>query len=145
VESFPYFYSDTAVRFVVRGLTGIYGVIIDYSHNPCSVEPPARAVKLMEFPPADDAGHIRVFFGSNSAVILDDNMETYLIKYSWPDNNNGVIPASWLRIERTLEECKLGLLVDVESGRVVACGAAEQDPGCHHLVWDFSLIYKSES
>jgi hypothetical protein len=30
-------------------------------------------------------------------------------------------------MERTLEECKLGLLVDVELGRVVDCGAGKQD------------------
>jgi len=59
----------------------------------------------MEFPPVGDIERIHTFFGSSSAVILDDQMETYLIKYSWPDNDNNVIPASWLRIERTLENC----------------------------------------
>ena len=143
--SLPYFYTGTTVRFVIRGFTGIYGVIIDYSPNPYSLEPPARVVKLMDFPPVGDIGRIHIFFGYSSAVILDDQMETYLIKYSWPDNDNNVIPASWLRIERTLENCMFELLVDVESGRVVASGAFEQDPEHHHIVWDFSLVYKSES
>jgi len=88
----------------------------------------------MEFPPVGDIGRIHTFFGSSSAVILDDQMETYLIKYSWPDNDNNVIPASWLHIERTLENCIFGLLVDVESGRVVASRAFEQDPEHHHIV-----------
>jgi hypothetical protein len=86
------------------------------------------------------SGRIHIFFGSSSAVILDDKMETYLIKYSWPDNDNSVIPASWLRRERTLENCMFELLVDVESGRVVASGAFEQDPEHYHIVWVFPLF-----
>jgi hypothetical protein len=147
--SSPYFYSGTTVRFVIRGESGIYGLTFDYSPNPYSAEPPARAVKLMDFPPvAPDDGFTFIFFGSSSAVILDCQLETYLIRYSWPDNDNSVIPASWLRTERTLGNCMYGLSVDVESGRVVAvaCGElAKEDPLCHHVVWELSLIYKSES
>lgn len=144
--SSPYFYTGTTVRFIIRGDPGIYGLTIDYSPNPYSAEPPARAVKLMDFPPvAPDMGCTHIYFGSSSAIILD--LETYLIRYSWPDNDNSVIPASWLRMERTLGACMFGLSVDVESGRVVACGcgAVEEDPLRHHDVWDFSLIYKSVS
>lgn len=77
-------------------------------------------------------------------IILDDKMDAYFPRYSWPENDNDVISASWLRIERTFEDCMFGLSVDVESGRIVVCGAVQQDAGLHHVVWDFSLIYKSE-
>ena len=143
--SSPYFCSGTIVKFVICGHADICGVIINYSSDPYSAEPPVRAMKLMDFPLVRNIGGIHIFFGFNSAIILDSQLETYLIRYSWPDNDNSVIPASSLRIERTLEECRLGILLDVESGRVVACGAAEQDPQLHHIVWDFSVIYKSES
>ncbi|KIM43459.1 hypothetical protein M413DRAFT_25822 [Hebeloma cylindrosporum] len=121
--SYPYFYSGTTVRFVVRGHAGIYGVSIDYSSsNPYrdSAEPPGRVIKLMDFPSSvsEVARMARIFFGSSSAILLDGYMATYLVKYSWPDNddsNNVVIPASsWSRMERTLDCCRVGLAVDVE-------------------------------
>ena len=103
----------------------------------------------MDSPPvATDTGYAQIYLGSSSAIILDDHLDTYLIRYSWPDNDNSVIPASWLRIERTLGACIFGLSVDVESGRVVACGCGfnvGEHPPHHHIVWDFSLIYKPAS
>ncbi|KIM43476.1 hypothetical protein M413DRAFT_25840 [Hebeloma cylindrosporum] len=152
--SSPYFYTGTTVRFVVRGLTGIYGVTIDYhSSNPFSSSgaEPGRVVKLMDFPSSvsEMSRDAHIFFGSSSALILDGKMATYLVRYSWPDNrfddsndDDVVIPASsWLRMERTLDCCRLGVAVDVESGRVVVSGTSPDEPGHHHIVLDYSLVY----
>ena len=160
------FFCSSSIRLSFRGHGYLYGVIIGYPYDEPLAEESVRVVKVMDFPPIPEY-HAKSNYAYNRAAIVDNHHNTYLISYSWPDEENQDPAPMRLHKEDTFMSCRFGPFMDEESGRVIVSAnqyfidedsTGEDSDGenlvesdttpdgpdmkfCHD-VWDFALLYQ---
>ncbi|KIM34774.1 hypothetical protein M413DRAFT_404515 [Hebeloma cylindrosporum] len=116
----------------------------------------------MDFPPIDEY-QAEAIYAYNRATIVDFQHNTYLLSYSWPDEENHEPEPTWLHKEDEFMSCRFGPYFDEESGRVVVSANLfftddstdeesddedlftipdRPDLKFSHELWDFAVLYK---
>ena len=147
------FFCSNSIRLSFHGHGYLYGVIIDYPYDEPFAEECVRVVKVMDFPPISEY-RAKTNYAYNRATVVDHHYNTYLISYSWPDEENHAPEPTWLHKEDTLMTYRFGPFMDEGSGRVIVPVSTTRYPTgdsdgenliklkFYHDVWDFALLYQ---
>ena len=133
------FLCSLSIRFSIIGAGHIHGVIIDYPYNEGPTEPLARVVKLVE-----KVGIPNYYqrYGYNKAAILTGRIDTYLLSYLWPDEQDHDRSPVSSHKQCTLEALhQFGPLLDEESGRIILSTDMASHAKHRHDIWDFALLH----